>query len=331
MAKLNVAVIGVGSMGKNHARIYSELKDVNLIAVCDPNEECGKEVAGKYLIKSYSDYKEMLKKEKIDAVSICVPTKLHKQVALDAIKSKINVLVEKPIAATAAEANEIIKAAEKNNVKLMVGHIEQFNPVVIELKKRIKDIGNIFQVHCQRLSLFPQRIIDVGVVIDLAIHEIYVLKYLLGSKIKRVYAETAQRFHSSNEDLLVGTLRFENNILGVISANWLTPKKVRQIKVTGEKGMFVANYITQELYFYEKQFASKYADYDSQFKMGTEGEKIKIGVKSSEPLKNELEAFIACIKSNKEPPVTGKDGLEAIDIAQKLLESAKTNKVINMN
>ncbi len=330
MKKINVAVIGAGSMGKNHARIYSELNDVRLVAVCDPNEQCGKEVAGKYGAKYYSDYKEMLKKEKIDAVSISVPTKLHKQVSLDAIKSKINVLVEKPIAATTAEANEVIKAAEKNNVKLMVGHIEQFNPVVIELKKRIKDIGNIFQVHCQRLSLFPQRIIDVGVVIDLAIHEIYVLKYLIGSKIKRVYAETAQRFHSSNEDLIVGTLRFENGILGVINANWLTPKKVRQIEVTGEKGMFVADYITQELYFYEKQFASKYADYKSQFKMGTEGKKIKIEVKSSEPLKNELEAFIECIKSNKEPLVTGKDGMEALEISQKFLESAKNNKVINM-
>ncbi len=330
MAKLNVAVIGVGSMGKNHARIFSELNDVKLVAVCDANKDCAREIAEKYNAKSYSDCREMLKKEKLDAVSICVPTKLHKDIALDAIKSKINILVEKPIATTTAEANEMIKAAEKNNVKLMVGHIEQFNPVVIELKKRIKDIGNIFQVHCQRLSLFPQRIIDVGVVIDLAIHEIYVLKYLLGSKVKRVYAETAQRFHSSNEDLLVGTLRFENNILGVISANWLTPKKVRQIKVTGEKGMFVANYMTQELYFYEKQFASKYSDYGSQFKMGTEGEKIKIDVKSSEPLRNELEAFIECIKGNKEPPVTGKDGLEALEIAQKFLESAKNNKVISM-
>ncbi len=332
MGKINVAVIGAGSMGKNHARIYSGINDVNLAAVCDPNEEYGKEVAEKYSAKYYSDYREMLKKEKIDAVSICVPTKLHKQVALDAIKSKINVLVEKPIAATIEEAKEIIDEAKKSNVKLMVGHIERFNPVVAELKKRIEnnELGKVLQVHCERLSLFPQRIIDVGVIVDLAIHEIDILRYLIGSKIKRVYAETAQRFHSSNEDLMIGTIRFENNVLGVINANWLTPKKVRQIKVTGEKGMFSANYITQELYFYEKQFASKYSDYESRFKMGTEGKKIKISVKPSEPLKNELEAFIECIKDDKEPTVAGKDGMEALDIAQKFLESSKTNKVIEL-
>src|SRR3989338_75860 len=317
MEKLKVAVIGAGSMGKNHARIYSEMKDVSLIAVCDSNKEFAKEIADKYKAKPYSEYKEMLKNEKIDAASICVPTKLHKDVALEVIKNKIHVLVEKPIATTTEEAKSIIDSAAKNKVKLMIGHIEIFNPVVQELKKRIEknELGNILQVHCERLSLFPQRIIDVGVIVDLAIHEIYVLKYLIDSKVKRVYAETAQRFHSSNEDLVIGTIRFDNGILGIVNANWLTPKKVRQIKVTGEKGMFVADYITQELYFYEKQLASKYTDFKSGFKMGTEGKKVKIDLDSSEPLKNELVEFIGSIKNNKNPSVSGKDGLEALDIA----------------
>ena len=332
MKKLNVAVIGTGSMGKNHARIYSELDDVALAAVCDQNKKYGEEVAAKYNTKYYSDYKEMLKKEKVDAVSICVPTKLHEQITLNVIKNKIHVLVEKPIATTTEEAKRIVESAEKNKVKLMVGHIEIFNPVVQELKKRIagNELGNILQVHCERLSLFPQRIIDVGVIVDLAIHEIYVLKYLIDSKIKRIYAETAQRFHSSHEDLMIGTIRFENKILGVINANWLTPKKVRQIKVTGEKGMLAADYITQELYFYEKKFASKYSDYNNRFIMGTEGKKVKIEIKSSEPLKNELMEFISSIKNNKEPKATGKDGMEALDIAQKFLESSKTNKTISL-
>ena len=331
MDKINVAVIGLGSMGKNHARVYSDIKDAELVAISDVNDEA-KKIADQFNAKYYKDYREMLKNEKTDAVSICVPTKLHKDIALDVIKSKINVLVEKPIATTAKEAKEIIGAAERNNVKLMIGHIEQFNPVVAELKKRIQrnELGKIMQVHCQRLSLFPQRIIDVGVIIDLAIHEIYVLKHLIDSKIKRVYAETAQRFHSSHEDLLIGTIRFENNVLGVISSNWLTPKKVRQIKVTGEKCMFLANYLTQELYFYEKEFAAKSIDYNEAFIKGREGKKIKIGIKKSEPLKNELEAFIDCIKKNKEPPVTGRDGLEALEIAQKFLESSKNNKVVSM-
>ena len=331
MKKFNAAVIGVGSMGKNHARVYSSIKDAELVAICDVNDE-SKKIADEFNTKYYKNYKEMLSEEKLDAVSICVPTKLHKDIALDVIKSRINVLVEKPIAATTQEAREIIDAARRNNVKLMIGHIEQFNPVVAELKKRIQrnELGRIMQVHCQRLSLFPLRIIDVGVIIDLAIHEIYVLKYLIDSKIKRVYAETAQRFHSSHEDLLIGTIRFDNDVLGVISSNWLTPKKVRQIKVTGERGMFFADYLAQELYFYEKEFAAKSIDYNDAFIKGREGKKVKVEIKKSEPLKNELEAFIDCIKKNKEPPVTGKDGLEALEIAQNFLESSKKNKVIEL-
>jgi len=331
MKQLNVAVIGAGSMGKNHARVYSSMKDVELVAICDVNDE-SKKIADEFNARHYKNYDDLVKNKKLDAVSVCVPTKLHKNIAINVIKNGVNVLVEKPIAATTQEAKEIIDAAERNNVKLMTGHIEQFNPVVAELKKRIQrnELGKIMQVHCQRLSLFPQRIIDVGVIIDLAIHEIYVLKYLIDSKIKRVYAETAQRFHSSHEDLLIGTIRFDNNVLGVISSNWLTPKKVRQIKVTGERGMFFADYLTQELYFYEKEFAAKSVDYNEAFIKGREGKKIKVGIKKSEPLKNELEAFIDCIKKNKEPPVTGKDGLEALEIAQKFLESSKKNEVIEL-
>ena len=330
MYKLNVAVIGVGAMGKSHARVYSNMNNAELIAVCDIDNEAAKNMASKYKANYYSNYKEMLKKERLDAVSICVPTKLHKKIAVDFIKNKINVLIEKPIAATIKEAKEIIKEAEKNRVKLMVGHIERFNPVVIELKKRIEsnELGKIYKVHCVRLSPFPKRIVDVGVIVDLAIHEIDILRYIIDSKIKRVYAEIAQRIHSVHEDLLIGTIRFENNILGVINANWLTPKKVREITVTGEKGMFVANYLTQKLYFYENEFARKNIGYNSNFMNVIEGRSVQIKIKHEEPLKNELKAFTESILKNKKVPVTGKDGLDALYIAQKFIDSSKKNKVV---
>ncbi|MBI2559323.1 Gfo/Idh/MocA family oxidoreductase [Candidatus Woesearchaeota archaeon] len=329
MDKLKVAVIGVGSMGKSHARVYCTLKNVELAAVCDSNEETARGIAEKYGIRHYTDYNEMLKKENLSAVSICVPTKFHKKVAIDCIRKKLNALVEKPIAATVEEAKEIISEANKNNVKLMVGHIERFNPVVMELKRKIGngELGKIYKVHCARLSPFPQRVVDVGVIVDLAIHEIDILKHIIGSRIKRIYAETAQRIHSAHEDLLIGTLRFENDILGVINANWLTPKKVREITVTGEKGMLVANYLTQEFYFYENEFAKK-PDYNSNFMNVLEGKKIQVKIRQEEPLKNELEAFIESILKNKSVPVTGKDGLDALNIAQKFIESSKKNKVI---
>ena len=330
MEKLNVGVIGLGSMGKSHARIYSGMGNVDLIAVCDIDKGRAKNIAAEYNTNYYVDYKEMISKKKIDAVSICVPTKLHKEIAVNILKNKINTLIEKPIAATIAEAKKIIAEAKKNNVKLMIGHIERFNPVVTELKKRIKknELGKIYKVNCVRLSPFPQRMVDVGVIIDLAIHEIDILKYLIESKITRIFAETSQRIHSSHEDLLIGTMKLDNNILGVINANWLTPKKVREITVTGEKGMFVANYLTQELYFYENEFTRNNFDYNNNFMNVMEGKKRKIEIEKKEPLKNELESFIGCILEKRQPPVTGEDGLDALNIAQKFLESSKDNKVV---
>ena len=328
MDKINVAVIGIGAMGRSHARVYAGIDGVDLIAVCDINEEA-KKIAEQHKINYYKDYNEMLEKKKLDAVSICVPTKLHKKVAIDLIKKKVNILVEKPIATTVDEAKEIIDEAKKNNIKLMVGHIERFNPVVMELKKRISknELGKIYKVHCFRLSPFPQRVVDVGVIVDLAIHEIDILRYIIDSKITRVYAETAQRIHSSHEDLLTGTIRFENDILAVINTNWLTPKKVREITVTGEKGMFIANYLTQELYFHENEFTRKNFDYSNVMNV-IEGKKVKIEIEKKEPLKMELNAFINCIKENLDPEVTGQNGLEALKIAEKFKNSAKENKVM---
>lgn len=330
MDKINAAVIGVGAMGKNHARVYSEMGNVSLVAVCDSNKELAKGISDAYGTNYYTDYKEMLKKEKIEAASICVPTILHKQVATDFIKNNVDVLVEKPIAATIYEAKEIINEAEKNKVKLMIGHIERFNPVVIELKRRVRknQLGKIYNVHCSRMGPTVHRITDVGVIIDLAIHEIDVLKYLIDSKIKRVYAETAQRIHSTHEDLLIGTIRFENGILGVINSNWLTPKIVREISVAGENGMFVADYFKQELSFYENEFVKRNLKHKFYSMMVLEGKKRKIKIKNCEPLKNELIAFIGCCINNNNAPITGNDGLDALYIAQKFIESSKKNEVM---
>ena len=332
MDKLKVAVIGTGAMGKNHARVYSEISNADLVAVCDSNKETAKSIADKHKIDYYTNYKEMLNNERIEAVSVCVPTEFHKKVATDVIKNKVNVLVEKPIAATVNEAKEIISEAEKNKVKLMIGHIERFNPVVIELKRRIRNnkLGNIYNVHCARMGPTAQRITDVGVIIDLAIHEIDVLKYLINSKIKRIYAETAQKIHSTHEDLLIGTIRFENNILGVINSNWLTPKIVREISVAGEKGMFVADYFKQELFFYENEFVKKKLRHKFYSMMVLEGKKTAIKIKNSEPLKNELIAFADCCLNDKKVPITGEDGLEALYVAKKFIESSKKNEVVTL-
>jgi len=174
---VNVAVIGTGNMGRNHIRIYSELKEVNLVAVSDVVEKRGKGLAEKFKCAFYKDYNEMLEKESIDIVSICVPTFLHHKVCLDAIKHGVDFIVEKPIAKNTKEGREIVEAAKRAGVKMTVGHIERFNPAVIKLKQMIDEgkLGNITSVLARRVGIFPPQIRDANVVIDLAVHDIDII------------------------------------------------------------------------------------------------------------------------------------------------------------
>ena len=332
MDKLKVAVIGTGIMGKSHARIYADMDSVELVGICDADKKVSEEAAKKYHTNDYQNADDLLKEEKPDAVSICVPTKFHESVALPFIKKKVDLLVEKPITSTLEEGRKLADMASKNNIKLMVGHVERFNPVVIEMKKRLlnKELGRIYSVNSSRMSPFPQRVVDVGVTIDLAVHEIDIINHLIGAKIKSVFAETSRKIHSSHEDLLIGTIRFSNETLGIINCNWLTPKKIREIKILGEKGMLEANYLTQELYFYKNEFTEKNFSYEKGFMNVVEGDVVKIKISTKEPLRNELEAFVECIQKNMPCPVTAEDGLNALFIAQKLVDSSKTNKVIEL-
>jgi predicted dehydrogenase len=325
---LNVAVIGVGAMGKNHARVYSDIDNVYLVAVADTNESNAKNIAKKYGCKSYKDYKEMLENEKLDIVSIVVPTNLHKKVALDVIEKGINVLLEKPIASTIKEGKEIIAFAKKKNVKLMIGHIERFNPAVTELKKRLanNELGNIFKIDINRLGPFPSRISDVGVIIDLAVHDLDILRYLTGSEIKRVHAEAARQIHSSNEDLVKALIRLENDVLCTLSIDWLTPTKIRKLYITGKKGMFVVDYFNQNLYFYENAILNdKKLNYSDIIRGVLEGKMTKFFVNKKEPLLVEIEHFVNCVLGKKEPLVKGEDGLKALELAQMLVRSSEKN------
>lgn len=322
MGNLNTAVIGIGSMGKNHARIYADLPDVNLVAVADSDEETANNIAEKYACKPYTDYKEVIQNEKLDVVSIAVPTKLHKQVALEVIEKGIHVLIEKPIASSVEEGKEIIEFAKNKNIKLMVGHIERFNPAVIELKKRLdnNELGKIFKIDVNRVGPFPSRIRDVGVVIDLAVHDLDIIRYLTNSEVEKMHSEIEKQIHTQHEDLLSAILRLKNGVICNLNVNWLTPTKIRKIYVTGEKGMFVINYLTQELYFYENAEINNNVDYTDIMMGVSEGKMIKFNFEKKEPLKVEIEHFIDCVKNNKEPLITGEDSLKALELANKLIE-----------
>jgi len=214
----------------------------------------------------------------------------------------------------------------------MVGHIERFNPVIVELKKRVEnnELGKVFLVKSERFSPFPKRVVDVGVTIDLSVHDIDVMQHLLGSKVKSVYGVNSQKIHSKHEDLMMSIIKFSDNTAGITSCNWITPKIVRELVLIGEKGMFKADYLKQELSFFKNEFVDKYIDWEHRNLNIIEGDVIEIKIEKKEPLRNELEAFISCIQKDEKPQVTGQDGLESLNVALKFLESARTNEVMDL-
>lgn len=320
---LRAAVIGVGSMGRNHARVYASMEDVELVAVCDADADTAMKAAQMYRCRPYSDYRRLLAEEQIDLVSVVVPTKYHYAVASEIIDHGVALLIEKPIAATIEQGRALIDAARSSGVVLTVGHIERFNPAIIALKEQIADheLGTVFQVAARRVGPFPARIMDVGVVVDLATHEMDILNYLIDSPINRMHVELHRHIHQSHEDMLSALLRFENGVVGTLDINWLTPTKIRELSVIGERGMFVANYLTQDLTFYENDYCQG-RQWTELARMGvTEGRVIRQKVLRREPLLEELKAFCDAVRCGSTPRVTGEDGLAALALANELVRA----------
>jgi len=257
---LKAAVIGVGNMGRNHARIYNELPGVELVGVSDVDENNIQLISRRLGVKGYADFNQLLDETKPDLVSVVVPTVYHLDIARDVIKRGIHLLVEKPIAFQLTEAQQMIAEAETAGVKLMIGHIERFNPAIMALKERLAagELGQVFQIDVRRQGPFPPRVTDVGVVIDLAVHDLDIMRYVTGNEIVRVFAETGRQLHSKNEDMLHGLVRMDSGVMGSLTINWLTPTKIRQLEIIGEKGMFRADYLTQDLFFYENAMVDEY-------------------------------------------------------------------------
>ncbi len=308
--RLRVGVVGVGFMGSNHARVYSELESeglpVELVAVADVDYERARRVCARYGCRAFRDYREMI--GLVDAVSIAVPTSLHARVALDFIREGVHVLVEKPLAATVEEARRIVSEAEKHRVTLMVGHIERFNPAVERLREIIGWgwLGGIVSMHAKRVGPLPPRIRDVGVTVDLAIHDVDVMTYVTGLQPRRVYAKTRSTLHPAGvDDIAVIVLEYEGDVVGVVETNWLTPYKLRRLSIVGERGVAELDYIAQELSYYNRDLEAR------------------IRVDHEEPLKRELRHFITCILEGKKPVADGHAGLQALIVVHKALESSR--------
>jgi UDP-N-acetylglucosamine 3-dehydrogenase len=326
---INVAVIGIGNMGKNHARVYYELENTNLIAISDVDDKEG--IAKKFHCKFYRDYHQMLEREDIDGVSIAVPTALHKKVALDCIEKKVHILVEKPLSNSLEDAEAIIEAAKSKKVKLMVGHIERFNPAVQRLRELLvqNKIGEPTSIIARRVGVFPPQIKDANVIIDLAVHDIDIFNFLLERNPVEVYAKAGRALDTEREDYAVLTLDY-GGIPCVVQVNWITPVKIRTLAVTGIKGYAELNYITQELKIYESIYEKTHDSFgDFVFKFGSPRE-IRFEVEKKEPLKVELKHFAECVEKDKEPMVGGRDALNALKLALLSIKSYRENKPIRI-
>lgn len=323
---LRVAVIGAGAMGINHARVYSDMDSVELVAVVDVDPVATGRVCQRFRATPFGDAATALQATRPDIVSVTVPTSLHEPVALEAIDFGCHVLVEKPLALSLEAGRRIISAADSRGVKLTVGHTERFNPVIVAIKDRLErnELGRLFQIHARRVSPFPGRVQDVGVILDLATHDIDVIRHLLGAEVERVFAETERKAHASCEDLFSALLRFSNGVVGVLDVNWLTPTKVRQLTILGEGGMYLADYLTQDLYWYKNSSAPGGTwDALTTFRGAWEGDMVKVRIDKREPLRAELESFVSAVLENRDPAVSGDDGLAAIDISLTLMEAGQ--------
>ena len=338
---MRAAVIGVGAMGRNHARVYKELLDVELAAVADLDPVRTSEAARLHDARAYADYHAMLKEIHPDVVTVAVPTHAHYQVVIDALEAGCHVLVEKPIAATLEEGQRIIERAAELGKVLAVGHIERYNPAIIELKRQLDDgkLGQIFQIHARRLGPFPQRVHDVGVIVDLVPHDLDIMRYLTGAQVQRMYAETQQKIHETHEDWFSGLIRFENGVVGVLNTSWLTPTKVREITVTGQRGMFLANLLTQDLYFYENADAGGSEwNHLSLLRGVGEGQMVRLQLRRREPLRTELKTFVDAVREGqgavtcgaREAIVCGEDALAVLELAQALVRSGREHQIISM-
>jgi UDP-N-acetylglucosamine 3-dehydrogenase len=332
---MRAAVVGLGMMGRNHVRVWDEsVTGVELVAVADPDGEAVRRATTGRRARGYRDPDRMFAEEELDLVSIVAPTSLHLPVTLAALRAGANVLVEKPIAATRDAATAMIDAAAEAGRMLTVGHIERFNPAIRELRRRLADgeLGRIFQISATRLGPFPNRIRDVGVVVDLAPHDLDVMRYLVGAEPVRIYAETERRIHTEHEDLFNGIMKFSNGVIGVLNINWLTPTKRRVLTVTGERGMYVADYIAQDLVFYanpEADGAWVNAGAGTSVTSVAEGEMTRRSIRRQEPLAVELREFARAVRDGGAPPVDPHDAMVALLLARKMVESALSGQVID--
>jgi UDP-N-acetylglucosamine 3-dehydrogenase len=314
MNKLGVAVIGTGFWGRNHARVYKELAATNLVAVCDVDAARAKAIADQFGVQAYTDSAQMLKNPEIQAVNVCTWSTMLAKEAQKCLHAGKHVLVEKPMATDTNQAEKLLQTAQENGLHLTVGFLMRFIPGLQQIREAVesKRIGDLVSASAKRVSQWPERIGDVGVVKDTAIHDIDIMRFVSNQDPISVYAKTGNMRHRQFEDYAQIMLTFEGGQSAFIESNWLTPYKTRTLNVTGTDAIMRLDYSTQELWVENAK------------------ETLQPRISFQEPLKRELQHFAECIVEKKKPLVTGMDGVKALRIAMAALQSSAKNKAIKI-
>ena len=325
---LRVGLIGLGSMGRHHARVIRATPGMDLVAVADPaGDKFG--VAGELPV--LPDVAALIDAG-LDAAMVAVPTIYHEDVALALAEAGVHTMVEKPIAATAASGRRMAQAFDKAGLVGAVGYVERCNPALRALRERLDagELGQVYQVLTRRQGPFPARISDVGVVKDLATHDIDLTAWVAGAPYESVSAQVAYRSGRENEDMVVATGRLANGVIVSHTVNWLTPFKERVTIVTGEKGAFVADTLTGDLTFYANGTVESTWDQIANFRGVSEGDVIRYAIPKREPLALEQEHFRDAVRGDASGIVTMAEGVATLDVIDAVLTSAAENRTVTL-
>jgi len=327
MVPVKVGVIGVGNMGWHHARVLSLLKDAELIGVADPDSKRGKLATEQFSCKWFKDYKDLI--NEVEAVCIAVPTLLHHKVGLDCLEARKHVLIEKPIAASQDEASSLIKAANKTNRLLQVGHIERFNPAFRELTKVVAN-EKVVLLEARRHSPHADRANDVSVVLDLMIHDLDLVLELANAPVVRL-AAIGGRTSDGPLDHVNATLGFSNGIVANLSSSKMSHRKVRNLSAHCKDSLVETDFLNHNLYIHRRAHEWYSADH-GELLYRNDGFIEEVSTTSIEPLYAELEHFLQCVRGIEKPAVDGAQASRALKLAD-LIESfaEKPSKSIELN
>jgi UDP-N-acetylglucosamine 3-dehydrogenase len=328
---LRGAVLGLGMIGRHHARLLQASPRVDFAGAVDPGGDRFGAVGDPRLV--FASLDALLAPGPVDFAIVAVPTEEHLPAVRELAAAGIHVLVEKPLAATGAEGRELIALVQAAGVHGAVGHVERFNPALLELRRRLADgqLGRPFVIATERLGPFPDRVRDVGVVKDLATHDLDLVRWLGGSPVARVAAETQHRMGREHEDLVLVTGALREGVAFTCAVDWLTPAKVRRTRVLGERGMLVADTLTADLTFFANgELRSEWAA-SEQARGVSEGDMTRYALARREPLLAELEAFCDLLGGVPDAPVvTLAEGLETVQCAEAVLASAAAGQTVEL-